>query len=852
MKLLNIKESKASSFFRTYDISEVYNRNIESLTDKDCSSRVLENKQFLLTGDCVLRGIPFNLTGGIAANNVAVIRDETLKYIFSSPVNDRFLIFLHSADAGMKEYFPDGIIRPMMGDPKLGENVCDYILEYADGTTMTIPVKRRININDFFTSFGENSFECVAHLKPYSVLNNTEHLKDLKPEYDWGMMQTKVTSPEEWSKAHHWIYSLANPCVSKTLVSIQFVPKNGTVFLFGITGCNLDEDPLRWESRQKMRLSLPKGEKLNGSGGYDHFDIDLGKVICSHPVLDYKDSEWEKSYNNKHPAVSDNELIVEYTANENAFLYIGKGGETVIPLVKLKDTCKKVTVRTIEVKSGEVVPVRIHIHGGHGEYIAPVNCHRNPNPNWFEDYGTDFANDRHYSSYINGEAEYILPWGEIYVEVSKGFEIQPVKKTFIIDNSTEVLTIELDRVLDWRRKGWVTADTHVHFLSPQTALLEGEAEGINVVNLLASQWGEMFTNVGDFDGKTCIGSREAGGMGEYLVRVGTENRQHVLGHISLLGYEGRMITPLASAGPDESAIGDSVAESLCGWADKCRNQNGISILPHFPRPRAEGAAALVLELIDGIEMTSMGDLYGGISPYSLSDWYRYLNCGYSVPAVGGTDKMSADTAIGTVRTYTLIKDGDFTYDSWKKSVKAGLTFVSYGPLMELRIDGRDMGMQIDMSKGGGTVDIDWHVSTVTIPVTKIELVVNGETKDIISVDPAAGDYTGQYSLKLIQSGWIALRVRGCYPGKPEIIIAHSSPVTVNVDGIKCFDPVDAMTILEQIEGTTAYIRTIGTRAEEKVYKQLLATLVSAHRTLHNRMHSMGMYHNHTAVDNHHD
>jgi len=44
---------------------------------------------------------------------------------------------------------------------------------------------------------------------------------------------------------------------------------------------------------------------------------------------------------------------------------------------------------------------------------------------------------------------------------------------------------------------------------------------------------------------------------------------------------------------------------------------------------------------DAVEMTSWDSRYDGISPYSLSDWYRYLNCGYMVPAVGGTDKMTA-------------------------------------------------------------------------------------------------------------------------------------------------------------------------------------------------------------------
>ena len=90
---------------------------------------------------------------------------------------------------------------------------------------------------------------------------------------------------------------------------------------------------------------------------------------------------------------------------------------------------------------------------------------------------------------------------------------------------TKEITVEIEKVLPWRERGWITADTHVHFLSPPTARLEGAAEGVNVVNLLASQWGELMTNVGDFDGKTVFGSREAGGDGEYLVRVGSENRQ---------------------------------------------------------------------------------------------------------------------------------------------------------------------------------------------------------------------------------------------------------------------------------------------------------------------------------------
>ena len=56
---------------------------------------------------------------------------------------------------------------------------------------------------------------------------------------------------------------------------------------------------------------------------------------------------------------------------------------------------------------------------------------------------------------------------------------------------------------------------------------------MNLVNLLAAQWGDLFTNVGDLTGDQSGVSRD-----DTLVWVGTENRQHLLGHISLLGGQG--------------------------------------------------------------------------------------------------------------------------------------------------------------------------------------------------------------------------------------------------------------------------------------------------------------------------
>ncbi len=89
---------------------------------------------------------------------------------------------------------------------------------------------------------------------------------------------------------------------------------------------------------------------------------------------------------------------------------------------------------------------------------------------------------------------------------------------------------------------------------------------------------------------------------------------------------------------------------------------------------------------------------------------------------------------------------------------------------------------------------------------------------------------------------MALLVRGHYPGMPEVIAAHSTPVMIQVEGTPLLASGDAVTILEQIEGAIAYLDTVGTRAEDRVYKRMRLDLESAHRRLHNQMQAEGIYH----------
>ena len=73
---------------------------------------------------------------------------------------------------------------------------------------------------------------------------------------------------------------------------------------------------------------------------------------------------------------------------------------------------------------------------------------------------------------------------------------------------------------------------------------------------------------------------------------------------------------------------------------------------------------------------------------------------------------------------------------------------------------------------------------------------------------------------------------------------------MSVQGSEFYVEADAVTILEQIEGALAYIDTVGTRAEIETYKRMRLTIESVHRKLHNRMHRLGYYHEHTATEDH--
>ena len=611
------------------------------------------------------------------------------------------------------------------------------------------------------------------------------------------------------------------------------------VVIAGITLFHGGEHPLRHRKLMTMRVLLrnavdPKQVETA---------IDLGIIARRYSLPSFQPQEWLESElvgwgEEPREELGNRELLLDVSASSDATLQVGEQVLSMQEVYKRGqaqsiDGGVRVEVLTphsswinviVEEASGKPTPVRVHFRTPDGRYLPPYGHRREVNDNFFEDYGGDLKLGSTQYAYVDGQFQIELPYGEVYVELVKGFEYEPIRQKVNIEPGQGELRLSIRRVMDLRSKGWVTADTHVHFISPQTAWLEAQAEGVNLVNLLASQWGDLFTNLPDI-----TGGPSAVGRDDTIVWVGTENRHHLLGHISLLGSKGRPVFPLCGGGPGESYIGDPTWKGLTDWADECRDRDGVVVIPHFPNPYCEVVAGIALGKVDAVEIRYFGPT---LTDFSTREWYRFLNCGYRVTAVGGTDKMSAGMPVGGVRTYAYIGEHPFSFESWAAAVRAGRTFTTSGPVLDLKVAGYSPGDEIRLPTGGGTLGVEVYAQSI-LPFHQLEIVVNG----LVVESKAAGEGLKQMRLSsqvnMATSGWIAARCVSRFKvwhEWPVHVAAHTSPVYVNAGTSKLFSPSDATYMLTLLEGGLTWLDTLSIPASPPQDTRIREVFERAHAT----------------------
>ncbi len=815
-------------------------------------------------GRQVFRGLPFDLGSRSTARHWVVV-DEPMTIPLEDGERASHVIVAHLCDTWRDEAGARAVGLPVGHVVPVGQPLARYTVEDRRGRTWERVVRRRFEINDGLLGWGSVAFASVSHLDNevvdwwgphpaqnpgrYAPAGHSGSLTIMPGAYGTSLTGVSDFVPSPTDDALLWLHAIeVDP--GAALSALHLEPLAGgrpgsAVILAAVTLFRGSGHPLVRGPRFQVRVG-----GLDGGAP----EVDLGTVIRSRPapsrpapapgpaevsVVGWGSPRAEP----REPGPRDR--IVDLAIAPDAIVDLdgwGVPGGALLdgsPLVDpagrrsielLPQPAVHVEVDLVDGATGERVPGRVRFTAADGRYLPPVSHRDEVNPGFYEDTGADLVLGGSTYAYVPGSFAIRLPSGRVDVEAMAGFDRRPVRATLVIDPSTRHLELPLDRAHDLHAGRWVTADSHVHFVSPSTALLQAAAEDIDLVNLLATQWGDLHTSVSDLP----WGSM-ADPSGRRLVVVGTENRQNILGHLALLGAR-RPVQPMASGGPPEGRMAQALEVLLADWADRCRAAGGLVIGAHFPLPYAEIAADIVAGKIDAIEAQALSP---GLDDPSILEWYRFLNLGYRLPIVAGTDKMSAEVPVGAVRTYThLLTDDGLTFEAWAAAIRAGRTFISSGPVIELAVDGHEPGDVVRL-RSPARLEIAVRARAAQPVISDLELLVNGRIVGAATSSTGTTELVLDETIRIEAGSWVAARSRSAFQIESAFttsMAAHTSPVYVEVEGRPLAPAADDARVIEQIIlGARTWVAELAAVAEPGERARMVAFFDAALETLRVRL-----------------
>jgi hypothetical protein len=749
--------------------------------------------------------------------------------------------------------------RLLEGGP-IGEVVAQYVVRYADGAEVSLPIRERFEIGAIPMWWSAYPFLAVPDNQDYMAPRRSG---------EWGEAGYRQTETDQGWPAHFYLWDWANVRPEQRIARVTLEPAGRKVIVGAITLGQLDEQPLRRVAHRPVAITLWQPDD---AGKPFDLEVSVDRGVASYPyplprrspeafLADPMAGFGEERSTHNSPA------YVEIAAIPSATVTLRSGAETLAeanwgdlqreraaetPRVRLElaDRGRNwVRVTVVDDATGQPTPCRVHFRAPDGRPFQPHGHHSHVNSDmdtWHIDVGGDLRLGQISYAYIDGRCEGWLPRGDVLVDVARGFEYTPLRQRLTIAPGQQELSLRLKRWTSMNERGWFSGDTHVHFLGANGAHGEAQAEDLNIVNLLQSQWGHLFTNAEDALGATISNG------GRTIVYTTQENRQHLLGHLTLLGLK-RPVMPWCTDGPSEAELGGTLETTMAHWADACHAQGGTVDIPHLPDPNGEPAALIATGRADAVEMINT-------NAYRHNEYYRYLNAGYRLPLVGGTDKMSNEVPVGLYRTYARIADEEFNYDSWCRAVRAGRTFLSAGPILSFSVEGAQIGDTIELPTGGGTLAVEALVESI-FPIHTLEIVRNGQVVARSEEQAGSRRIALNAQIAVDANSWLALRCGGSnyhdmlrFPdvwNRP--MFAHTSPIYVAVGGPwQMFDLATARYMLTLVEGSLAYMRNTAAldapgsvthhHGEEDHLAFLERPFHEAAAAIHKRMHELGIAH----------
>jgi hypothetical protein len=307
--------------------------------------------------------------------------------------------------------------------------------------------------------------------------------------------------------------------------------------------------------------------------------------------------------------------------------------------------------------------------------------------------------------------------------------------------------------------------------------------------------------------------------------------------VGLLGLKDQLLLPGYAAYANTAA--SSLQPTNAAVLDLAHAQGGLGGYVHpfdaYPEPgdsthplTAEFPVDVALGKVDYYEALGFVD-----DPMATARvWYQILNCGFALPAGAGTDAManfaSLRGPVGMNRVF--VRSGaPLEHRRWLAALKRGRSFATNGPLLELSINGRELGDTVRL--GAGVREVSARVSLRSnVPVDHLEIVGKGAVVREIPLEGNKKQITTTVSLPVDGSGWFLLRARtdsAVYPVLDLYPYATTSPIYVIQDGNSIGSANDARYFVAWIDRLVSAVERYPDWNSESEKRETLETLRAA-------------------------
>ncbi|MEX2560039.1 MAG: CehA/McbA family metallohydrolase, partial [Pirellulales bacterium] len=444
---------------------------------------------------------------------------------------------------------------------------------------------------------------------------------------------------------------------------------------------------------------------------------------------------------------------------------------------ELEPTAVGVRGEVLDAATGKRVAARVYIQGQDGTWHFPQSADPAGSAVAYRKQRPDGIAEMHTT--VSAHPFVIdLPPGRYTLTVERGKEYHAESRPLIVGAEPVDLSIKLRRWINLEQLGWYSGETHVHRTLDELPTLM-LAEDLNVAFPLLYWVTEAFASprtaersaAGDIEPKLIavdathvIYPRNT----EYeIFSVGNERHTlgafFVLNHTTLFDEGVPPVRPIAAKAHGEGGLIE---------LDKHNWPWSMALVPIMPVDLYELANNHVWRTRFGfgefgepapefmrVELDDRGFTERGWIEYGFQNYYTLLNCGFRLRPTAGTASGVHPVPLGFGRVYVRLPDG-FSYEAWLAGLNAGRSFVTTGPMLFVRVGGREPGHTF---KEDGPAAREYHVrgsASSAQPLRAIEIVVNGEVVRTVVPENRKTEHAGYESridekLAVDGSSWVA-------------------------------------------------------------------------------------------------